>query len=292
MKPVLFRVFYVRVALALMLAVAAMLFFASRGALPVLSALSEPDARNVLAPHRALYEIRLSATRSGAQVANVRGKMLYEWSQTCEGWLSNHKFNISYEYSDSPPMRILSDFSNYEPFDSRALDFASKRMRDGGDLDEFRGHAAMKAQGGGQALYKIPADLAFDLPAGTKFPAAHSLAVLKQIREGRKLMRATIFDGSDNEGPVEVTSILGSPVDAADRYKDQKNIDPGLLRAPAHKIRLAFFPLADETESSDYEMSVVFHENGVISDMTIDYDDFSVTQKLIALEPLKDGCRS
>jgi hypothetical protein len=32
------------------------------------------------------------------------------------------------------------------------------------------------------------------------------------------------------------------------------------------------------------------HENGVISDMLIEYDDFSVTQKLIALEPVKSTC--
>jgi hypothetical protein len=31
-------------------------------------------------------------------------------------------------------------------------------------------------------------------------------------------------------------------------------------------------------------MSLVFHENGLISDMLIEYDDFSVTQKLVALE--------
>jgi hypothetical protein len=36
---------------------------------------------------------------------------------------------------------------------------------------------------------------------------------------------------------------------------------------------------------------MIFHENGVISDMKIDYDDFSVTQKLVALERVQgDQC--
>lgn len=37
-------------------------------------------------------------------------------------------------------------------------------------------------------------------------------------------------------------------------------------------------------------MSLIFHENGVVSDMVVEYKDFSVTQKLVALEPLSDAC--
>jgi hypothetical protein len=33
-------------------------------------------------------------------------------------------------------------------------------------------------------------------------------------------------------------------------------------------------------------MGMVFHENGIISDMTIEYDDFTVKQKLVSLEKL------
>jgi hypothetical protein len=47
---------------------------------------------------------------------------------------------------------------------------------------------------------------------------------------------------------------------------------------------MAFFPLANDSESSDYEMDVVLHDNGVISAMTVDYGEFSVSQKLVALE--------
>ena len=56
-------------------------------------------------------------------------------------------------------------------------------------------------------------------------------------------------------------------------------------------MRLAFFPLNNEEAISDYEMTLVFHKNSVISDMVIDYDDFSVSQKLIALEPVSEGCK-
>ena len=50
---------------------------------------------------------------------------------------------------------------------------------------------------------------------------------------------------------------------------------------------MAFFPMKTATAISDYEMNAVIHENGIISDMRVDYKDFSVTQKLVALERLK-----
>jgi hypothetical protein len=51
-------------------------------------------------------------------------------------------------------------------------------------------------------------------------------------------------------------------------------------------MRLAFFPKNIQTETSDYELTMILHENGVISEMTIDYPDFTVSQTLAALEPL------
>jgi hypothetical protein len=51
---------------------------------------------------------------------------------------------------------------------------------------------------------------------------------------------------------------------------------------------MAVFPLeGEDTATSDYEMTLVFHENSVISDMLVDYDDFSVAQKLVALEKIE-----
>ena len=34
-------------------------------------------------------------------------------------------------------------------------------------------------------------------------------------------------------------------------------------------------------------MTLLFHDNGIISDMEIDYQDFSVSQTLVALEEIK-----
>lgn len=241
-------------------------------------------------PHKALYEIRMSGVRSGSQILNISGQMFYEWQPVCNAWISNHRFNILYEYADSAPTRITSNFSTYEPFDGSALNFTSQRKRDGEIFEEIRGSANVAPGMLGKASFNMPADLEFDLPEGTLFPLSHSLAVAQKIKDGEKFYNATIFDGSDEDGPVSVNAFIGKLAEVPQREEDHAALDQSLLASPAHRVRLAFFPLNNDAAESDYEMSLVYHENSLISDMLIEYDDFSVSQKLIAVEPMAQGC--
>jgi hypothetical protein len=53
---------------------------------------------------------------------------------------------------------------------------------------------------------------------------------------------------------------------------------------------MAFFPLTDKESTSDYEMAMTLHDNGIIDAMEIEYDDFTLSQTLVALESVPDGC--
>lgn len=242
-----------------------------------------------LVSHKALYDIRLVATHNGSQVVNIGGKMYYDWKPTCEGWISGHRFDLNYEYTDAPPMRITSDFSTFEPFDGRTFDFTSRRRRDGELYQEIRGSASLETGSApaGKAVFVKPESLKFDLPSGTVFPMGHTVELLHRIAQGQKFFTATLFDGSDEEGPVEVNAFLGAPVPpGGEGMPKGKGIEATLLAGKAWNIRMAFFPLNQSEAAADYEMDMVFHENGIISDMTIAYEDFTISQKLVALEKL------
>lgn len=241
-----------------------------------------------VAPHKAIYKIEMVEKRSGTQVLDISGEMFFEWKPVCEAWTTDHRFNLLYSYADSPPMRITSDFATYERHAGDTFDFNSRRRRDGELYEELRGQATMPSHtAAGQALFTLPDGLSFDLPSGTLFPMAHTMAVIKAAREGKKFYAATIFDGSDEEGPAEVNAFIGAPVNAMAQIAPSATIDSALINVPAWNVRLAFFPLNSDEADSDYEMNVVFHENGVISDMIVEYKDFTVTQKLVALERVR-----
>jgi hypothetical protein len=244
-----------------------------------------------LTPHKALYDIKMVARHSGATVLNISGQMFYEWEQDCEAWISNHKFNLYYEYADSPAMHITSDFSTYENFDGKNFEFTSRRERNGELYQEIRGNAELDDKGKGLAHYKSPESITYTLRKNTQFPMAHTISVLKAIKEGKKFYNATIFDGSDEDGPVEINTFIGEDINALANIKPSSNLDTTLLNLPAKSVRMAFFPLKDNASESEYEMTITLLENGIISDMLVEYKEFSVSQKLIAVEAINlDEC--
>lgn len=265
---------------------------AARAAGTEATAVLAPRLSPHLAPHKALYEIRMVSKKSSSRILNVSGRMYYEWKPSCDAWLTNHRFNLDYEYTDGPPLQISSDFSTYEPFDGKSFDYSSRRRRDGELYQELRGHAERAADGTAAAVYTMPQGLRFDMTESTLFPMAHTLGLLEKMKEGQAFFSAPVFDGSDEDGPVEINSFIGKPAPAPDAaLLKNPNIDAKLLESPARAVRMAFFPLGQSSPDAEYEMDLVFHENGIISDMQVAYSDFSVTQKLVALEKLApDAC--
>lgn len=251
--------------------------------------MNDPAIAAGFVPHKALYEIKLSGKKSGSQILNIHGHMLYDWSSHCEAWSSTHKFTLTYEYADSLPIKVSSDYSLYEAFDGTSLEYYSQRKSEGEITEELRGSAYINPKGG-KAENRMPEGLSFDLPPETLFPMRHSLEVFKQMRAGKKFYNAVIFDGSDQEGPIAVNAFMGQKQTPPQDLNTIKAIDQSLLAAPSHFVRLAFFPLKSDASQADYEMSMLLHDNGVISDMEIDYEDFSVTQHLTALEKIDGKC--
>lgn len=247
-----------------------------------------------LVPHKALYDLKLSSTKSGSPLVNLSGKMFYEWQPDCDGWLSSHRFDLQYEYADSPAVRITNNFSTYETLDGQNMHFSVVKKRDGILFQELRGHANLRKNQGdavnGEAVYTIPTSLTFDLPPNTVLPMGHTLGVLEHIKNGKTVYNSTIFDGSDENGPVEINAIIGQPKVLSDIDLGNEEIDYALLEGPVSPINLAFFPLSENLTIPEYEMSITFHHNGIISDMLITYDNFSVRQNLVALEKLETAC--
>ncbi len=239
-------------------------------------------------PHKALYDISMISSSNGSQIINISGSMYFEWKPTCEAWLTDHRFNLTYEYADSPAMRITSDFSTWEARDGSLFNFSSRRSRDGQLYEEIRGQATRNEDGSGFAAYKMPADLEFDLPQGFVFPMQHTVSVVDAMADDKpNFVNKVLFDGSDIEGPIEVNAFLGQKANAMARVSMTPKIDSALLNGKARDVQMAFFPLADEELfAADYEMNALFHENSVISDMNIDYNEFAIRQQLVALEQI------
>jgi hypothetical protein len=250
-----------------------------------------------LIAHKAIYDVRMISQKSGSQVVDIKGKMFFEWKPSCDGYITNHRFNLRYDYADNPTLFINSDFSTFESFDGRSLNFSSRRKKDGDTYDELRGSATLDEMGKGKAVFTIPDGLSFDFKKPTVFSTTHTKSLIAAAKSNQKILVKQTFDGSDEEGPVEVSALIGKTFDAdpvavaaAGTAIDKASTSPidKRLLDNGWVVRLAFFPSSqkDDEALSDYELTMKFHENGIISDMVIDYPDFTVHQKLVGLQRL------
>ena len=241
-----------------------------------------------LKPHKAQNAISMASKKSASQVQNVAGRMNYEWRSDCFAWISDHSLDVIYDYTDGTAVRVESAFSTYETMDGMEMNFSTEKKRNGMAFQKVRGYADLETR---EAHYSIPEGVRLELPEKTLFPMSHTLQVLKHMKEGERFFASTIFDGSDEEGPIFVNAFMGPRVKVDEEILKNTDLDQSFLKSPARHVRLSFYK--DDGEYGllpDYEMSLNLHENGVISAMHVEYEDFSVEQTLIGLAAQDKTC--
>lgn len=246
-----------------------------------------PDADSVtIAPHRAVYDLELERAAPASGVAAAEGRMLFEWTDACDGWVVEQRYSLRLIYQEADPVELGVSFVTWESKDGERYRFTVRKLRDGEVEEDLRGRGDRRA-----IQFDKPEKTTVPLTPGTLFPSRHTVALIQAARRGDAVLAAPVFDGGAVEGAVDVAAAIGAkrPVDPA--------AEP-LLRALAWPMRLAFFPPADKRKpegqddadeagmTPDYELGVLLQENGVARAMTLDYGDFSVRAKLKTIEPV------
>lgn len=240
-----------------------------------------------IAPHRAVYKMSLASARQSSSIADVRGKMQFEWADACAGWTIEQRFGLNFLYAEGEEMEMRLTYATWESKDGLQYRFNVRKMINGKLDEEVRGDANLETLGGpGVVKFLRPKPQQIDLPMGAMFPSRHTLELLEQASAGQHLFLRTVFDGADAEGPSEVNAVIG------DVYRtDDAPLTHTLLTGPGWPVRLAFFPLAKGEGVPEYELQLRLRHNGIAEKMLIDYGDFTLDVVLEALETLpRSGC--
>ena len=253
-----------------------------------------PVADINIALHKALYSFRMVSATPGAGLDDVTGKMYFEQDATCDAWTTEHRMNIVYQYAEADAVTDADRYTAFETKDGQQFSFNADGQENGETTDQLRG-SVEKNPGGdstAKAIYSRPDGTVYDLPSGYFLPTAHTMEIIRRARAGDHFFSAVMFDGTDADGPVEVGTFIGKKATAEELKKiavSDKKIDVALMTPDAWHVRMAIFPLKEETESLPaYEMEIILHDNGVISHALVDYKAFVVEQNLTALEKIPD----
>ena len=269
------------------------------------------ESQTEMVGHNAVYDLKLTAVKRGAKILDVAGQMEFDLVQACDGWKSQHGFDLRYDYIDGPARHVESIFSLFESDLRPEFAFYSIRFIDGNLGEDYSGQVGLKDERlQGEIIdnaqqMKLPVTLSGDMV----FPQAHMKKLLEAARKGKKMVNMRVFDGTVKDKAFYVTAFI-TPVKKTHTAQNNNTsdltpvahepsaraaIDTDLLSGRGWSVRLAFFPLEegvqDETAFPEYEMTVLLEDNGIISEMIVEYSDFTVTQTLQSLEKRqKEGC--
>jgi hypothetical protein len=240
-----------------------------------------------MAPHRAAYRLDLADGRSSG-IASVRGAMVFDVNDACEGWTTRQRLTMIITDRDGQEVETVSDYATWEAKDNSRLRFSLTQSSQGAVSQRVAGEAELGPDGAGRVRYSEPAGAEEQLPAGTLLPMRHTVVSVEAARAGRRLLAAPLFDGTKDDGAQDTTTIIVNWTN-----EPGKTAFPLLANLASGQMRIAFFDRgagAGGASAPEYEVGLRYYENGVADDLVMDFGEFSVRGTLLELQAVPGGC--
>lgn len=243
--------------------------------------------------HRAVYDLTLDHAKSASDVMGIEGRMVVEWrgGPACEGYTSDQRVVTS--STDASGGISVSDvrLNSWESLDGNEFRFDRAEYLDGKLAARERGTVRHLK---GKVVLEEPEKGIQVLPSDVMFPSSFNLALMKAAQHGQTVFSHLLFDGTQTAA-TDVTAFIGTAgVMASDagtvRIKN-RNKGASLSGTKAWPVRMSYFDLGsggrDGTPS--FEMGFFMFPNGVMSKLSLDYDDVVLKGDLAEIEYFQPG---
>lgn len=246
-----------------------------------------PAAANVLAPHRAVYDLELKDASERSGISGMYGRMVYEFNgSVCKGYTVSFRFVTQVDTGDGVRMtdQQTTTFEDVKTGDFR---FLTRSFTDDKLDKEVKGTAHDADKSITVALTE-PDEKKLDL-AASRFPTEHMLEVIEHARKGSRFFESRLFDGSDSgDKSLFTTTMVGKQEQPSAGSLDDAAKAGDLADDAFWPVTIAYFNDGEEGDGLPiYNMSFKLYDNGVTRDLTMDYGDFVLHGKLAGLELLK-----
>jgi hypothetical protein len=251
------------------------------------------EAATVLAPHKAIYDLKLIRSQGKRPVEAVRGRILYDFTGSpCEGYAL--EFRQVSEIDSGEGKVALSDLraATWEEGDAKSFRFNSENKVNDKTVDTVDGNAGRDGSGVSVKLSK-PTEKTFDLDARIAFPTEHVRRVIEAAEAGKRLLELSVFDGSESGDKVFSTlAVIGNVINPGEKLPDDAAAGnaalAGLKRWP---VTISYFEQDSKKtgeQTPAYAIGFELYENGVSRALSLDYGDFVVSGTMSQFE-LKDA---
>ena len=249
----------------------------------------------VLAPHRAIYDLKLARSSGSHGLEAVRGRILYDFSgNACDGY--QLQFRQVSELDSGEGKTALSDLrsTTWEAGNAKTFRFNSENLIDDKRTNSVDGHAERNAKMVAINLSK-PKDKNFTVPVSAVFPTEHMRRIIAAAREGKSILEFPVYDGSETgEKLYNTLTVIGQPIAPGAKPPDDATAKiPEFAKLTRWPVTISYFEhrdaAAEQTgeQTPVYAISFELYENGVSRALVLDYADFTIKGEMTSLEMKK-----
>jgi hypothetical protein len=256
------------------------------------AAAAPPVDQVLLAPHRAVYDLKLSKSHGSRGIEAVRGRILYDFSgSACEGY--ELQFRQVSELDSGEGQAALSDLrsTTWEDGGATKFRFSSENLFNERRTDVVDGHAERDTKTVAVSLTK-PREKTFSVPAGAVFPTEHMRRIIFAARAGKSVLEFPVYDGSETgEKLYNTLTVIGRPIAPGEKAPSDASAKiPQLAKLTRWPVTISYFDKKDEKAEQTGEQTPVYsigfelYENGISRSLVLDYTDFTITGEMTSLE--------
>jgi hypothetical protein len=247
------------------------------------------DAAGVtLAPHRAVYDLKLIRAPGRRPIESVRGRILYDFSgSSCEGYAL--QFRQVSELNSGEGKITLSDLrtTTWEGGDAKDYRFASENFLDNQSADTVDGRAERKDREIAISLTK-PSKKNLEIEPEIVFPAEHMRRIIAAALEGKSVVELPVYDGSETGEKVYNTlTVIGREVPPGEKVPTDASAKiPTLAGLKRWPVTISYFDRSKKggEQTPVYAIGFELFENGISRALSLDYGDFVISGEMSQLD--------
>ncbi len=250
----------------------------------------------VLAPHRAIYDLKLSKSNGSRGLQAVRGRIVYDFSgNACDGYELN--FRQVSELDSGEGKDALSDLrsTTWEDGEAKKFRFNSQNKLNDNPADVVDGAAERHASAVAIELKK-PKSRKFTVPVDAVFPTEHMRRIVLAARDGKTILEFPVYDGSETgEKLYNTLTVIGRAIEPGQKpVTDAAAEMPEMAALRRWPVTISYFEKKDEKAEQSGEQTPVYaisfelYENGISRALILDYNDFTITGEMSSLEMKKE----
>ena len=250
--------------------------------------LAPAQGATVLAPHRAVYDLKLTRTRGKRPIQSVRGRILYDFAgSACEGYAL--QFRQVSEIDSGEGKVALSDLqaTTWEDGDAKSFRFNSQNTVNDRVVDSVNGNAQ---RGSSEVEVKLtkPKAKTVDLVSKIVFPTEHMRRIIDAAKEGKTLLELPVYDGSENgEKTYSTLTVIGHEIAPDEKKPDDAAAGkPAMAQLKRWPVTISYFEqgVSPGEQLPVYAIGFELYENGISRALSLDYGDFVVSGVMSQLE--------